>query len=225
MRQVIWLAAVVTLVGVGAWFGWQLEHAGRPAFWLVVSAPTVALAVVAALRARAHERLGDWLKPKWGDLTKACVSAAALFAVAFLGAKLLAPFGGQLWLLRIYAQLGERPDLERHALLVAGVVAVMAVAEELVWRGLVPWLLEERVGSRNAWVVAAVLYAVAHAPTAWALSTASGKNPMIVLAALAGGLVWGALARFTGRLAPGIVSHALFDWCVVMMFPLLKVGA
>jgi hypothetical protein len=28
------------------------------------------------------------------------------------------------------------------------------------------------------------------------------------------------MARAFGRLAPGVLAHALFDWAVVMMFPL-----
>ena len=48
----------------------------------------------------------------------------------------------------------------------------------------------------------------------------AGLNPVLPLAALGGGLVWGAMARAFGRLAPSVLAHALFDWAVVMMFPL-----
>jgi len=96
---------------------------------------------------------------------------------------------------------------------------VMAVAEELVWRGLVVSLLEERIGSRRAWIWAAVLYGVAHLPTAWALrDPAAGPNPLLVLAAIGCGLVWGGMARRFDRLLPSMFSHALFDWTVIMMF-------
>jgi membrane protease YdiL (CAAX protease family) len=102
----------------------------------------------------------------------------------------------------------------------AGAVIAAAVAEELVWRGMVTQLLAERVGSRMAWVWAAVLYALAYAPTMWALRSSAGLNPLLVGAALGAGLLWGAMARAFGRLAPGVLAHALFDWAVVMMFPL-----
>ena len=96
----------------------------------------------------------------------------------------------------------------------------MAVlAEEILWRGLVPSLVEERVGSRRAWMVSAGLYALAHLPVAWALRVGdAGLNPVIPLAALGCGLVWGGMARRFGRLWPGIFSHILFDWAAVMMF-------
>jgi len=76
-------------------------------------------------------------------------------------------------------------------------------------------------------VWAAVLYALAYVPTAWALRAGSGAggglgglDPLLPVAALGAGLLWGAMARFLGRLAPGVLAHALFDWAVVMMFPL-----
>jgi hypothetical protein len=224
MRAVLWLVVVVVAIGVGAYFGFQLAHAGRPAFWLITGAPTVALAIVAAIRARRDEELGEWLKPKWGDFTRAFVSAGALFAGAFMAARLLAPLGSQVWLLRVYVQIGEEQELQAHAAWVALVVIVFALAEELVWRGLVTSVLAELVGSRWAWIWAAALYALAHVPTMWSLAS-PGLDPLLPIAALGCGLVWGAMARFTGRLAPGIVSHALFDWCVIMMFPLAKMGS
>jgi membrane protease YdiL (CAAX protease family) len=54
----------------------------------------------------------------------------------------------------------------------------------------------------------------------WALAAPSGLNPILPLAALGAGLVWGAMARRFGRLVPSIVSHVLFDWCIVVMFRL-----
>ena len=100
-------------------------------------------------------------------------------------------------------------------------LVVIAVAEELVWRGLVMGLLEEMMGSRRAWVWQAVLYALAHAPTAWALrDPVAGANPVVIVAALGCGLVWGGMARRFERLLPVVISHVLFDWVVVMMFRL-----
>jgi membrane protease YdiL (CAAX protease family) len=45
-------------------------------------------------------------------------------------------------------------------------------------------------------------------------------NPLVVAAALGGGLLWGAMARAFGRLFPSVLAHVVFDWAVVMMFPL-----
>jgi membrane protease YdiL (CAAX protease family) len=80
--------------------------------------------------------------------------------------------------------------------------------------------LSEVCSSRWAWVVSAGLYSLAYVPTMWALAAPSGPNPILPLAALGAGLVWGMMARRFGRLTPGIVAHALFDWCIVVMFRL-----
>jgi membrane protease YdiL (CAAX protease family) len=66
-----------------------------------------------------------------------------------------------------------------------------------------------------------VLYAIAHVPTLWALKDINaGPNPVLVMAALGCGLVWGYMARRFERLVPGMISHVLFDWTVMMMFRL-----
>jgi membrane protease YdiL (CAAX protease family) len=125
-----------------------------------------------------------------------------------------------LWLVSLYAQLGEPRDLQAHAVAVTIAIGSVAAAEEIVWRGMVTQLLADRLGSRWAWVWAAGLYTVANAPTAMALSGRAGLNPLLVLAAAGGGLLWGAMARRYGRLVPGIVAHALFDSAIVILFPL-----
>ena len=45
-------------------------------------------------------------------------------------------------------------------------------------------------------------------------------NPVLPIVALGAGLLWGGMARAFGRLPPSILAHALFDWAVIMMFPL-----
>ncbi len=89
---------------------------------------------------------------------------------------------------------------------------------------MVTQLIAARVGSRSAWVWSAGLYGVVYVPTVWALGPGGGINPVLVVAALAGGLLWGAMARAFGRLVPSILAHALFDWSVLMMFPLWGAG-
>ena len=74
--------------------------------------------------------------------------------------------------------------------------------------------------AHGAWVWAAGLYALSYVPTMWSLRAGGGLNPMLAIAAAGGALVWGGMARAFGNLAPSILAHALFDWAVVMMFPL-----
>ena len=150
------------------------------------------------------------------------VLTGLLFLFASWGvARFLVGTPRESWLARIYLQLGDPSDLKSHAAYVGGALVVFAIAEELVWRGLVTALVSELVGARAAWIVAAILYSLAHVPAMWALrDPVAGLNPLLPLAALGGGLLWGGMTRRFGRLPPAIISHALFDWCVVMMFRL-----
>jgi membrane protease YdiL (CAAX protease family) len=122
----------------------------------------------------------------------------------------------------LYAQLGDPRALQAHGLEVGLLILVVSTCDELVWRGLVPSLLAEHVGSRTAWAWSAALWAISMIPTMWALRAAGSTtiNPVLVVAALGLGLGLGALARSVGRITPGIVAHAMFDWAIVMTFPL-----
>ena len=236
MRNVAYLVAIVVAIATGSHFAFQLARAGQPSFLLWIGVPTVLIAVAGALRAHSSgdlyrrgtfdERGGSgagWLNVRSGDFTRGFAGAAVLFGAAYGFTKLVAPVGSdrESWLARLYLQLGDPTTLRKHVGFIVIAIIVMAAAEELVWRGLVTSLLEERVGSRRAWVWAAVLYSLAHVPTLWALrDPVAGLNPILPAAALGAGLVWGYMARRFERLLPGIFSHVLFDWTVLMMFRL-----
>lgn len=235
MRNVAYLVAIVLAIGIGAHFAFQLSRAGQPSFALWIGVPTLVIAVLGALRAHSEGSLyrrgsfdeggggAGWLNVRGGDFTRGFAAAALLFGGAWAAMKLIAPVGSdrESWLARLYLQLGDPTTLRKNVTLVVVGLIVMAIGEELVWRGLVTSLLEEKVGSRRAWVWAAVLYALAHLPTMWALrDPVAGLNPLVPVAALGCGLVWGYMGRRFERLLPGIFSHVLFDWTVLMMFRL-----
>ena len=180
------------------------------------------LGAMAAIWARREDLLREWISPRWGDFTRGIVGAAVLFVIAWAFARWVAPVGSrrEVWLVSLYAQIGDPHVLQAHAAWVGAAVVVVALAEEIVWRAMVPQLLAERVGSRGAWVWAAILYAAAYLPTMWALGEGTALNPVLVVAALGGGLLWGAMARAFGSIVPSVLAHAGFDWAVVMMFPL-----
>jgi len=166
--------------------------------------------------------LREWLTPRWGDITRGILGAGALFSAAWAFVRVIAPVGSarEIWLVSLYAQIGDPRALQDHAAVVLALIATVASAEEIVWRGMVSQLLAEYVGSRTAWLWATGLYVVACVPSMWALRSGGGLNPVLVAAALGGGLVWGGMARLFGTLVPSILAHALFDWIVVMVFPL-----
>ncbi len=234
-RNVAYLAGIVIAIGIGAHFAFQLVRAGQPGFIVWIASPNVAIAILGAVRAHRDgvlkgsrnsfdEKGGNgWLSVRSGDFSRGFGAAALLFGMSWAATKVMAPTGSdrESWLARLYLQLGDPSTLRKNVWVVVIVLLVMAIAEELVWRGLVTSLLADVIGSRRAWVWAAVLYAIAHVPTMWALrDPVAGLNPVLPAAALACGLVWGYLARRFGRLFPSIFSHVLFDWTVLMMFRL-----
>lgn len=220
MRQVAYLVGIVAVIAFASHMAFQPSRAGTPGVFLWIGAPTVALAIAGCVRAWQDGVLRDWFRIRSGDFTRGFLGAALLFAGSFAFSKSL-KLPQLLWLARLYDQLGDPAVLRKNVSLVVVALVLTAIAEEIVWRGLVVSLLEEKVGSRRAWIVSAILYALAHVPTIWALADINaGPNPLLVLAALGAGIVWGFMARRFERLVPGIFSHVLFDWTVVMMFRL-----
>jgi membrane protease YdiL (CAAX protease family) len=217
-----YVAACVAITAVGTYLAFQPERAGTPAMWALAGVPTVALAAVGAYWAKREELLREWIEPRWGDFTRGLVGAVALYGAAWVFAHVVAPVGSprEIWLVTLYGQIGNPKVLQAHGLAVAGAIVIVTTCEEIVWRGMVTQLLADQLGSRTAWLWAAGLYAVAFVPSLWALGSGSGLNPVLVLAAATAGLLWGGMARTFGRLGPSIIAHALFDWAVVMMFPL-----
>lgn len=227
MRSVLFLVTIVVAIGVASHFAFQLDRAGQVSAFVCMLIPTVAIAALGLYRAWDEGTLRDWLAVRAGDFTRGFLAAVVLFGMAWAGAKIVAPMGTarESWLARLYLQRGDPGMVRQHVSLIVAGLVVIVIAEEIVWRGFVPALLADTIGSRRAWVWSAVLYAVAHLPTAWALrDPVAGPNPVVPLAALVTGLVWGAMARRFGRLLPGAISHVLFDWVVLTMFPLWGPG-
>ena len=222
MRNALYLAGIVIAVAIGAQLAFAPAVAGTPKVLLYMAIPVVALAIVGLVRAHRDGVLKDWAGVKGGDFTRGFAGAAILFGCSYVFSKVVtSPTAPQaVWMARLYEQTGDPAELRKTVGSVVVGLVVVATAEEILWRGLVTSLLEEMVGSRRAWVWAAVLWAVSHIPTMWQLKGSAGWNPVVVIAALGCGLVWGFMARRFGRLLPGIFSHVLFDWCVLMMFRL-----
>jgi len=223
MRSALLLAFVVVTVGAASGAAFALSRAGTLGFWAILLGANVLLTAIAFVRSRRDGEALSWIRPSWGDFTRGFFVAIFLFGAAYVVTRALAPAGTprEAWLVRLYLQFGDPAELRAHAPVVALAIFVMAFAEEVIWRGLVTTLIAERIGSRFAWIGAAVLYAIAHVPTMWALSDGGiGPNLLLPLGALGCGIVLGATVRAFGRLVPAIVAHALFDWCLVMMFRL-----
>jgi hypothetical protein len=90
-------------------------------------------------------------------------------------------------------------------------LAPVILGEELVWRGVVQAALVQRIGPWPGVTLAAVLYALAHAPLG---------SPVLVVVALLCGIAWGTLRAASGSLIPTLVAHLLWDVLVLLWLPL-----
>jgi membrane protease YdiL (CAAX protease family) len=224
---VLTVAVVVAIATSAIGLAMRPEGSGSWQMLAVLGAPYGVMSALALWRMRSRGEIGALLRPRSGDLTYGAVAAATLFFAALLGRMALASHGTgrEGWLVRIYLQIGNPEALQRRFVIVIVALVLFATLEEITWRGYVYGALKDRLGSRKAWPLAAVLYAGSYAPTIVLLRDPfAGLNPLVVVCALVCGLVWGLLAASTARLPVAIFSHALFLWVVVCQFPLWRLG-
>jgi len=107
---------------------------------------------------------------------------------------------------RLYASFRAPP-------LVIAALALLPVilGEELVWRGVVQTALVRRLRPWRGVPVAALAYALAHAPLG---------SPVLVVVALSCGMVWGALRATSASLVPSLLAHLVWDILVLLWLPL-----
>jgi membrane protease YdiL (CAAX protease family) len=217
---------LVVVSGAIAW-AFSPSLAARPAVLWILAAAYAPLLALALYRMWRDGTLLDLFRFRSGDLTLGVGIAVLLGAACWLGRTVIAPRGSpaDMLVMRVYLQLGEVPAERKAYALAALAVLFVACAEEIVWRGLVQQVLEERWGVRVGWLGTAALYALAHAPTVWLLGVpGGGKNPFVVMTALFCGVVWGFLVGRMQRLPPAILAHAALAFALVMQFRLWSPG-
>jgi hypothetical protein len=215
-KDAILACVVVTvIVGVAMRFVFDPERAGTPAMLIALAIPYAILGVITVGRLYVRGEIAQ-LRPANGDVAIAAAVAGVLYGCAQLTHMSLLGHGSprEAWLMRIYLQVGD-PEASGRMLASFAIFGIAAL-EELVWRGLVLRAVQAAKGDRTALIVATALYGVAHIPTLFALADpVAGPNPLVVVAALGCGFVWGALVLRTKRLAPALFAHALFTWAIV----------
>jgi len=136
--------------------------------------------------------------------------AATLWGVFWLGDKISA------WLFSfarpqvdyIYAMKDGESAVQLSLLL----LCLIGPAEEIFWRGYVQRSLSLRWNPNVGFLVATAVYAAVHI---------ASLNFMLVGAAAVAGVAWGALYRFFPQhFAAIILSHALWDVAVFVLFPI-----
>lgn len=217
--RIIGLVLVLTALASGIAF--RPEWGGTWKFWVTLLGVYGGLAAFAIYRMWDEGVLRDVFRLKGGDFALGALSALGLLVGAAVIKPLIAPPGTEqsAWLAYIYLVVGDPVELSRSVLMTLALLLI-AGCEEIVWRALVLDELMQRVGDRLAWPLSAVLYAVAILPTAFLLAGPAGPNPLLPLAALGCGLVWGFMANIFRRLPPLIVSHMVFTYFTATQFRL-----
>lgn len=198
------------------WFSFNPARAGTQAMLIALGLLYAIFAAVALRRMQQAGELRAKFRPSAGDLTLGAATAGLLYGLARLVQHAAAPHGTarEAWVMRLYLQLGDPEASGRE--LVSAAVFVIAALEEVVWRGLLMRSLDTAYGMQRALVLSTLLYGAAHVPTMFLLADpVAGPNPLIVLAAMGCGFVWGAVFVRTNRLVPAIFAHALFSWAIV----------
>jgi membrane protease YdiL (CAAX protease family) len=139
------------------------------------------------------------LPPRWGDVPRDTViglaAAAALASINYL----LLVHGPSTWLVRgvraVYHEVLIPLFSRFDALSIVVIGAVAGIGEEWLFRGVLQPL--------TGWVVASVLFGLAHV----------GNRGMLAFGLWATGMgfLLGALAQATGGLAAPIVAHGVYD--------------
>lgn len=197
-------------VALALWFvmfsPWTAPHLN---FWLTMAASGVILTSMSlALSHELRLQLRDAFR--WSDIPLGVLIGALLWGIFWVGDKVavwMFPFAdGEIG--SIYS-MRENMDYLTIGILL---LFVVGPAEEIFWRGFVQQRLSERLSPNWGFILTTAIYALCHI---WAL------NFMLIVAAAVAGGVWGLLYRFfPRRLWALIISHAVWDVAVFLLFPI-----
>ncbi len=215
------IVVVTTLVtAIAVAFAIHPSADGAWSLWLGLGIPYLVLGGYALYLMYDAGTLLERLTPRGGDFTLGVLVAAGLLFASWALRANVAPAGtaAQGWVAQVYLALGDPSVIQRSAQLTIALLMVAAL-QELTWRGMVQDALEDLLGSRRGWVVTAGLFAAATGPTLIALrDPLAGPNPVLFVAALGCGMVWGFTTRIVGRLWPAMFSHMAFLYFSAVQF-------
>ena len=177
-------------------------------FWLKLTGSASILATIGLISSR--NELKALFVFKIRHLWVGVLSALILYGIFWVGklaANLLFSFApGQIE--SVYASKMQLDAVWIGFLL----LLVMGPAEEIYWHGFVQRRLVGRYGAKAGVLATAVVYALVHV---------ASLNFMLVAAAGVCGLYWGLLFQREKNLIPLIISHALWDFLIFVLFPMV----
>jgi len=209
-RGLAWIGVVVAVLTGAIAYAFRPGLAGSPTMWIAIGAPYLLLTGLGLVQLARRQRLTTLLGYRRGDPSIGILVGLVLLAAAGLFARQWLPAGAsaRAWLFSVFLLAGDPAWVPGGLLLFA-----IAICEEVVWRGWLQLELRDLLGPRRGWIACALLYAAVHTPTLFTLQDATaGKNPLLLIAALGGGLCWSFLVERTERLLPGLIAHGVFTY-------------
>lgn len=177
-------------------------------FWVALTLSTLTLSALAWWA--DGEALGKLIAPSARLIGIGLASVPLLYGLFYLGKALVSEVmgtSGVVMVEMVYASKTQAP-LWVIALLL---LVIIGPCEEIFWRGFLQRRISLRWGRLWGLGGATLVYTLVHA---W-----SG-NPVLILAAGVAGLFWGILYLLTDSVIPSLISHALWDFTVFILFPL-----
>jgi len=204
MKKIVLPVLVAFILWFFMFSPWTRNHVN---FWVLMSCSAVFFICVSAFAGKDFKKQFSF---SIKDILIGIGSAAVLYGIFQLGyflSKLIFPFTEQ--------QVGNIYSIRNGgSTLYIGLLLAFLIgpAEEIFWRGYVQRTLESYYGSWNAFALAVITYAFVHL---WSF------NFMLVMSALVCGAFWGLLYKYNKNLVTLMVSHAIWDVSVFILFPIL----
>lgn len=176
-------------------------------FWLMMPITAALLAATSLFLDR--QNLDSIYQFRSTHITIGLLAAGFLYIVFWIGHFVsihILPFAAS----QVNAIYSIRPEQNLLGITLL-MLFVVGPAEEIFWRGFVQRRLCKKYGLLIGFVAAAALYTLVH--------IGSFNFMLIVAAAVCGGF-WGLLYTATGNLWPCIISHAIWDVAIFIVFPI-----
>lgn len=176
-------------------------------FWIEMSLSILFLVLMAFFADRNIFHFGK-LKPRY--ILVGIISALVLYGIFYVGniiSGYLFPFK-DAQILSVYSNKSNT-NLTLIGLLL---LFIIGPGEEIYWRGFIQNALSKKLGHTKGYLISVLLYSATHIVTG---------NFMLIIAALVCGLFWGWLYKKEKSLLPVIISHAIWDVTIFVLFPLM----
>lgn len=176
-------------------------------FWIEMG---LAISLLVAIALYGERNLISFKNIKLRHILIGIISAIILYFVFYAGniiSGYLFPFK-DAQISSVYSNRAQGNSLLIGTLL----LFVIGPGEEIYWRGFIQNSLTKKFGENKGYIFATLLYAGVHIIT---------FNFMLVIAALVCGIYWGWIYKKEKSLVPIIISHAIWDFTVFVLFPLM----